>query len=189
MNVPSNLPATGRLGVLLPGMGAVASTFIAGVFAARKGLTPPIGSLSQMARLEVGSGPEAREHLIREVLPLAGLDDLVFGGGIRSRATCSRRPVPPGCSTRSTSRRSRPISRPSSPWRRCSTGGGYLGSLARVGDGAVAGRRGSRAARGCRSSRPVMASYDSGPRASSVKSPSRWRSRAFSRPRTPAPSA
>ncbi len=63
-----------------PGDGAVASTFIAGVLAARKGLTPPIGSLSQMARLEVGSGPEAREHLIREVLPLAGLDDLVFGG-------------------------------------------------------------------------------------------------------------
>ncbi len=80
MNAPSNLPATGTLGVLLPGMGAVASTFIAGVLAAREGLTPPIGSLSQMARLQVGSGPEASERLIREVLPLAGLDDLVFGG-------------------------------------------------------------------------------------------------------------
>ena len=61
-------------------MGAVASTFIAGVLAARKGLTPPIGSLSQMARIEVGSGADRAERLIRDVVPLAGLDDLVFGG-------------------------------------------------------------------------------------------------------------
>jgi myo-inositol-1-phosphate synthase len=61
-------------------MGAVASTFIAGVLLARKGLTPAIGSLSQMARLDVGSGPDRREDLIRNVVPLADLDDLVFGG-------------------------------------------------------------------------------------------------------------
>ncbi|HTV00711.1 MAG TPA: inositol-3-phosphate synthase [Luteitalea sp.] len=71
-------PSTGTLGVLLPGMGAVASTFIAGVLAARKGLTPPIGSLSQMARLEVDDS--GSEPLIRDVVDLAGLDQLVFGG-------------------------------------------------------------------------------------------------------------
>ncbi|MBL8143207.1 MAG: inositol-3-phosphate synthase [Acidobacteria bacterium] len=80
MHTTRSHSATGRLGVLLPGMGAVASTFIAGVLLARKGLTPAIGSLSQMARLDVGSGPDSREELIRNVVPLADLDDLVFGG-------------------------------------------------------------------------------------------------------------
>src|SRR5690606_3057517 len=80
MNAPRHIPASGKLGVLLPGMGAVASTFIAGVLAARKGLTPPIGSLSQMARIEVGAGADRAERLIRDVVPLAHLDDLVFGG-------------------------------------------------------------------------------------------------------------
>ena len=73
-------PASGRLGVLLPGLGAVASTFIAGVLAARRGLMPPIGSLTQMARLGVGSTPDDRQPLIRDRVPLASLDDLVFGG-------------------------------------------------------------------------------------------------------------
>ena len=76
MTDPRPAPSTGRLGVLLPGMGAVASTFIAGVLAARRGLTAPIGSLSQMARL----GGTDDGALIRDVVPLAGLDDLVFGG-------------------------------------------------------------------------------------------------------------
>jgi myo-inositol-1-phosphate synthase len=80
MNAPLDVSATGRLGVLLPGMGAVASTFIAGVLAARRGLASPIGSLSQMARLQVGSGSGRRDHFIRDLVPLAGLDDLVFGG-------------------------------------------------------------------------------------------------------------
>jgi myo-inositol-1-phosphate synthase len=80
MNAPYHVPATGRLGVLLPGMGAVASTFIAGVLAARKGLTAPIGSLTQMARIQVGTGPDGREMPIREAVPLARLDDIVFGG-------------------------------------------------------------------------------------------------------------
>ena len=73
-------PPTGTLGILLPGMGAVASTFIAGVLAARKGLTPAIGSLSQMARIAVGPRGSQREVPIREAVPLASLDDLVFGG-------------------------------------------------------------------------------------------------------------
>ena len=73
-------PATGKLGVLTPGMGAVASTFIAGVIAARQGLTAPIGSISQMAHIRLGTKEEGRNPLIREFVPLAELDDLVFGG-------------------------------------------------------------------------------------------------------------
>ena len=73
-------PAAGRLGVLTPGMGAVASTFIAGVIAARNGLSAPIGSVSQMAHIRLGNRDEARNPLIREFVPLADLDDLVFGG-------------------------------------------------------------------------------------------------------------
>jgi myo-inositol-1-phosphate synthase len=71
-------PATGKLGVLMPGLGAVASTFVAGVLAARNGLKPPIGSVSQMAFLDVGD--PSGERPIKDVVPLASLDDLVFGG-------------------------------------------------------------------------------------------------------------
>jgi len=81
MNTPLEIaPATGRLGILTPGMGAVASTFIAGVIAARNGLTAPIGSVSQMAHIRLGSRGEDRNPLIREFVPLAELDDIVFGG-------------------------------------------------------------------------------------------------------------
>jgi len=61
-------------------MGAVASTFIAGVIAARNGLTAPIGSVSQMAHIRLGGRGEDRNPLIREFVPLAELDDIVFGG-------------------------------------------------------------------------------------------------------------
>ncbi len=73
-------PPQGRLGVLTPGMGAVASTFVAGVIAARQGLAAPIGSISQMAHIRLGAKSEGRNPLIRDFVPLAGLDDLVFGG-------------------------------------------------------------------------------------------------------------
>ena len=73
-------PATGKLGVLTPGMGAVASTFIAGVLAARAGLVEPLGSVSQLAHIRLGSKEEERNPLIKDFVPLAELDDLVFGG-------------------------------------------------------------------------------------------------------------
>ena len=73
-------PASGRLGVLTPGLGAVATTFIAGVIAARQGLAAPIGSVSQMAHIRLGKREEGRNPLIRDFVPLADLDDLVFGG-------------------------------------------------------------------------------------------------------------
>jgi myo-inositol-1-phosphate synthase len=73
-------PATGKLGVLTPGMGAVASTFIAGVLSARQGLSVPVGSLTQLAHIRLGDRAEGRNPLISEFVPLASLDDLVFGG-------------------------------------------------------------------------------------------------------------
>ena len=73
-------PASGRLGVLLVGLGAVATTTIAGVFAIRKGLARPIGSLTQMGTIRLGKRTEARSPQIKEFVPLADLNDVVFGG-------------------------------------------------------------------------------------------------------------
>jgi myo-inositol-1-phosphate synthase len=73
-------PAKGKLGVLLVGLGAVSTTTIAGVLAIRKGLALPIGSLTQMGTVRLGRRTEARAPKIREFVPLAELDDIVFGG-------------------------------------------------------------------------------------------------------------
>jgi myo-inositol-1-phosphate synthase len=73
-------PAEGRLGVLLPGLGAVATTFIAGVEAIRRGMAEPIGSLTQLAHIRLGKRTDDRNPFIRDFLPLAGLKDIVFGG-------------------------------------------------------------------------------------------------------------
>jgi myo-inositol-1-phosphate synthase len=73
-------PARGKLGVLLVGLGAVSTTFIAGVIAIRKGIAKPIGSLTQMGHIRLGKRTEGRSPLINEVVPLASLGDLVFGG-------------------------------------------------------------------------------------------------------------
>jgi myo-inositol-1-phosphate synthase len=72
-------PAVGRLGVLTVGLGAVASTFIAGVELIRHGLAEPFGSLTQMGTIRLGKRTEHRMALIRDFVPLAGLDQLVFG--------------------------------------------------------------------------------------------------------------
>jgi myo-inositol-1-phosphate synthase len=72
-------PATGRLGVLTPGLGAVATTFIAGVERVRRGLSAPIGSLTQMATIRLGKRTDGRSPLIKEFVPLADLNDLAFG--------------------------------------------------------------------------------------------------------------
>lgn len=71
---------TGKLGVLTPGMGAVASTFIAGVLAVNKGIALPVGSVTQMGRIRLGKRTENRNPLIREFVPLTNLQDIVFGG-------------------------------------------------------------------------------------------------------------
>ncbi len=70
----------GKLAVLLPGMGAVATTTIAGVMLARRGLGAPIGSLTQLGTIRLGKRTENRVPKIKDFVPLASLDDLVFGG-------------------------------------------------------------------------------------------------------------
>ncbi len=73
-------PATGKLGILMPGMGAVATTFIAGVMAARKGIAKPIGSLTQMGRIRLGKRTDNTSPLLKDYVPLASMDDIAFGG-------------------------------------------------------------------------------------------------------------
>lgn len=80
MQSPNVKPATGRLGILTPGMGAVSTTFMAGVLSAKKGFTKPIGSLTEMGYIRLGKRTEKRQSLIREFLPFARLEDIVFGG-------------------------------------------------------------------------------------------------------------
>ena len=72
-------PAKGKLGVLCVGMGAVTTTFIAGVEAIKKDLAKPIGSLTQMATVRLGKRTEGRSPLIKDFVPLADLNDIVFG--------------------------------------------------------------------------------------------------------------
>jgi myo-inositol-1-phosphate synthase len=73
-------PAEGKLGILIPGMGAVATTFIAGVLAVRRNLGKPIGSLTQMGTIRLGKRTERRCPRIKEFVPLARLEDIEFGG-------------------------------------------------------------------------------------------------------------
>ena len=77
---PEIAPPNGKLGILLVGLGAVSTTTIAGVLAIRKGLASPIGSLTQMGTLRLGKRTEGRSPKINEVVPLASLDQVVFGG-------------------------------------------------------------------------------------------------------------
>jgi len=72
-------PAEGRLAVLMPGLGAVATTTIAGVFLARRGLGEPIGSLTQLGTIRLGRRTESRVPKIKDFVPLASLDQLEFG--------------------------------------------------------------------------------------------------------------
>jgi hypothetical protein len=83
----------GKLGILVVGIcGAVATTFVAGTLAVRKGCAQPIGALTQMGRIRLGNRSENRMPLIRDVVPLADLDDLVLAAGtcVMSIATTLR---------------------------------------------------------------------------------------------------
>lgn len=79
-NLNEITPAVGRLGVLLVGLGAVSTTFIAGVHAIRKGIASPIGSLTQLGTIRLGKRTDGRSPLIKDFVSLCSLDDLVFGG-------------------------------------------------------------------------------------------------------------
>jgi myo-inositol-1-phosphate synthase len=81
MEKPAKIaPAKGKLGVLLPGMGAVSTTFMAGVELVRRGKAQPVGSLTQMGTIRLGKRTEGRSPQIKELVPLGELNDLVFGG-------------------------------------------------------------------------------------------------------------
>ncbi len=77
---PKIAPAKGKLGILTPGMGAVSTTFMAGVEAVKKGLGQPIGSLTQLGTVRLGKRTDNRSPKIKDFVPLAGLNQLVFGG-------------------------------------------------------------------------------------------------------------
>src|SRR6185312_17177924 len=72
-------PATGKLGILTPGMGAVATTFMAGVEAIKRGAAKPIGSLTQLGTIRLGKRNEGRSPLIKDFVPLARLEDIEVG--------------------------------------------------------------------------------------------------------------
>src|SRR5476651_1023435 len=72
--------AKGKLGILIPGLGAVATTLIAGVEAVKNGISQPIGSLTQMGNIRLGIRTENRFPKIKDFVPLANLNDIVFGG-------------------------------------------------------------------------------------------------------------
>ncbi len=81
MNSKKNIKKPeGKLGILTPGIGAVSTTFMAGVIAARKGLGQPVGSVSQMGKIRLGKRTEDRNPPVKDFVPLASLDDMVFGG-------------------------------------------------------------------------------------------------------------
>ena len=72
-------PANGKLGVLVVGLGAVTSTFMTGVLMARKGLAKPVGSMTQYDKIRVGEGADKKYLKYKDIIPLASLDDIVFG--------------------------------------------------------------------------------------------------------------
>ena len=72
-------PAEGKLGVMVVGLGAVTSTFMTGVLMARKGLAKPVGSMTQYDKIRVGRGAEKKYLKYNEIVPIAKLDDIVFG--------------------------------------------------------------------------------------------------------------
>ncbi len=72
-------PAEGKLGVLLVGLGAVSTTLVAGVEAVKRGISQPVGALTQMGTIRLGKRTENRVPLIKDFVPLASLDDIVFG--------------------------------------------------------------------------------------------------------------
>ena len=69
-------PAEGKLGVLIPGMGAVTTTFIAGLEAIKRGIGKPIGSLTQLGTIRLGKRTEGRSPAIKDFVPLAGIEEI-----------------------------------------------------------------------------------------------------------------
>ncbi|RPJ45588.1 MAG: inositol-3-phosphate synthase [Candidatus Latescibacterota bacterium] len=109
MSKASIRPPQGKLGVLIPGLGAVSTTFIAGVEAVRKGHAEPIGSLTQMGTIRLGKRTDNRVPAVRDFVPLAGLDDLVFGGWDIFDTDCYRAAIGAGVLERELIERVKPL--------------------------------------------------------------------------------
>ena len=109
-------PAQGKLGVLLVGLGAVSTTFIAGVLAIRRGLAPAIGSLTQMGTIRLGKRTEGRSPRIGDFVPLASLDDLVFGAWDIFEENCYEAACTAGVLERPALEQSRPELEAIRPW-------------------------------------------------------------------------
>jgi myo-inositol-1-phosphate synthase len=109
-------PPDGRLGVLLPGLGAVSTTLIAGVELARKGLATPIGSLTQLGTIRLGKRTDNRTPLIREFVPLAGIDDLTFAAWDIFPDTCYQSALKAGVVAQSQLEQVRPELDAITPW-------------------------------------------------------------------------
>ncbi len=108
---------SGKLGVLIPGLGAVGTTFIAGVEAIKQKIAQPIGSLTQMGTIRLGKRTEKRVPKISEFVPLAGLDDLVFGGWDIFEANCFDSAVNAGVLERTLLDAVRPGLEKIKPWK------------------------------------------------------------------------
>ena len=78
MSNPNVKPATGKLGIMVVGLGAVSTTFMTGVMMARKGLAKPVGSMTQYDKIRVGRGENKKYLHYKDIVPLATLDDIVF---------------------------------------------------------------------------------------------------------------
>jgi myo-inositol-1-phosphate synthase len=110
-------PAEGKLGVLVPGLGAVSTTFIAGVEAIKKQLSEPIGSLTQIGTIRLGKRTEGRAPRIQDFVPLAHLDDLVFGGWDIYEDNCYDAATKAGVLDASLLEQVRPAIENISPWK------------------------------------------------------------------------
>src|SRR5215813_5757989 len=105
MEKPTSIAAPkGKLGVLLPGMGAVATTFMAGVELVRTKKAQPVGSLTQMGTIRLGKRTEGRSPRIKDFIKLAKLEDIVFGGWDIFPDSSYEAAAKAGCSARITSR-------------------------------------------------------------------------------------
>ena len=107
----------GKLGVLLPGLGAVSTTFIAGVEVVRKGLSKPFGSVSQMGTIRLGKRTENRVPKIKDLVPLADLNDLVFGGWDIYKENCYEAAVHAGVLEKSLLDQVKPELEAILPWK------------------------------------------------------------------------
>lgn len=108
---------SGKLGVLIPGLGAVSTTFIAGVEAIKKGIGQPFGSLTQLGTIRLGKRTEKRVPPIKEFVPLAHLNDLVFGGWDIYEDNCFDAATKAGVIDRSLLDQVRPEVEKIRPWR------------------------------------------------------------------------